>query len=122
MNGSGISPTNGMNSQTRRRMATFLFRSVPNASSPSGVPRCHDERSSDFAKSLRNQPIGAPLASNTSYVAPRSIRVRALNENTGCVRASSAKKVTCSLNAIRFCWATARTGPSTPLASTARIS
>ena len=44
----------------------FWLRSVPNASSPSGVPRCHDERSSDLPKSLRNQPIGAPVASNTS--------------------------------------------------------
>ena len=75
----------GAKSQTRRRIATFWLRSVPKASRPSAVPRCHEERSSDLPKSLRNQPIGAPVG--VEHVVRRAEVDRcwrALKENTGC--------------------------------------
>ena len=68
------------------------------------------------------QPMGVPAASVTSYVAPRSMRVRALNPNTGWLLPASPKNVTCSLKAIRFCSAKAMRPCSVPSAPTRWIS
>ena len=64
-----------------------------------------------------------PEESTTSVAPARSTTLRALKPNSGMLRASSAKNVTCSRIAIRFCWASARTGPlAAPSPPGARIS
>ena len=73
-------------------------------------------------KSFRKKPIWAPASSVMSYPALRSSFLRALKPKTGRDLPASEKKVTCSLNAIRFCSASAISRVGFPASSDSEIS
>jgi hypothetical protein len=120
-NGTQMSPSHGMNSQIRRRMAMTGRRSRPTDSIP-GAERFQVERSRLAPNCLLNMPSGWPYSSNTSCSACTSSRCRALKEKTRRVLLSSAKKLTSSLIFIRRCSASASSCPSDPSGLAARIS